>query len=319
MSTTVKYKGATLTTATNQTRTLTTAGKYMEADVVVTDVTEGATLQSKTKSYTPTTSAQSDTVTADNGYDGLSSVTVNVAAMPNGTAGTPSATKGTVSNHAVTVTPSVTNSTGYITGGTKTGTGVTVSASELVSGTRSISENGTGIDVTNYASVNVAVPTGGGGASNVVEGEFTTQASSGVQTISIPYTGSGYPVSCLIWIKGGAYNSAITDWYSSVQRYAIGLWGCTKSVTTSSPTYTTSGTQNQAVTFSIYKNSTSSSTAYTRTSAMNTNTYSSSNASNAAATAVRFRSATSLSVYVASTSYGLMDSITYQYIITYSA
>lgn len=40
MSTTVTYKGNTLTTVTNQTRTLKTAGKYMEADVVLTDVSE---------------------------------------------------------------------------------------------------------------------------------------------------------------------------------------------------------------------------------------------------------------------------------------
>ena len=82
-------------------------------------------------------------------------VTITTAA---GSAGTPTATKGSVSNHAVTVTPSVINTTGYITGGTKTGTAVTVSASELVSGTKSITQNGTGIDVINYASVNVNVP-----------------------------------------------------------------------------------------------------------------------------------------------------------------
>ena len=82
-------------------------------------------LQTKTN-ISPTTSSQ--TITADSGYDGLASVQIN--AMPTGTAGTPTATKGTVSNHSVTVTPSVTNSTGYITGGTKSGTAVTVSASE---------------------------------------------------------------------------------------------------------------------------------------------------------------------------------------------
>ena len=74
-------------------------------------------------------SASGDTVTVPAGiYD-----TQATKAVSAGTAGTPSATKGTVSNHSVTVTPSVTNTAGYISGGTKTGTGVTVSASELIS------------------------------------------------------------------------------------------------------------------------------------------------------------------------------------------
>ena len=74
-------------------------------------------------------SASGDTVTVPAGiYD--AQATKSVAS---GTAGTPTATKGTVSNHSVTVTPSVTNTAGYISGGTKTGTGVTVSASELIS------------------------------------------------------------------------------------------------------------------------------------------------------------------------------------------
>lgn len=42
MSTTVTYKGSTLTTATNQTRTLKTAGKYMQGDVIITDTTAAA-------------------------------------------------------------------------------------------------------------------------------------------------------------------------------------------------------------------------------------------------------------------------------------
>ncbi|MBQ4427633.1 MAG: hypothetical protein II881_07780 [Oscillospiraceae bacterium] len=77
--------------------------------------------------------------------------------VTSGTAGTPTAAKGAVSNHSVTITPKVTNTTGYITGGEKTGTAVTVTASELVSGTKTITENGTGIDVSDYASVTVNV------------------------------------------------------------------------------------------------------------------------------------------------------------------
>ena len=79
------------------------------------------------------------------------------ASVPAGTAGTPSATKGTVSNHSVSVTPSVTNQTGWIAGSTKTGTAVTVSASELVSGSETKTANGT-YNVTNLASLVVAVP-----------------------------------------------------------------------------------------------------------------------------------------------------------------
>ena len=160
---------------------------------------------------------------------------------------------------------------------------------------------------------------GGGGASNYVHGEFTTQSTAGVQSVTIPYTGSGYPIMCYICIKGGAYVSG-TDWYNSTQRYAIGVWACSKSNMSQSPTFTTSGTANQAVTMSIYKNSTSSSTSYTRTSAMNTNTFSSSNATNAAATAVRFKgNSKTLSIYVNTSSYGLFPSQDYEYFIVYSS
>ncbi len=132
--------------------------EYAAVDVAVP--APSPSLQSKSKTYTPTTSQQTETVTADGGYDGLSSVAITVNAMTAGTAGTPTATKGTVSSNSISVTPSVTNTTGYITGSTKTGTAVTVTASELVSGDKSITANGTNIDVTNYATVSVAVPTG---------------------------------------------------------------------------------------------------------------------------------------------------------------
>ena len=76
--------------------------------------------------------------------------------IASGTAGTPKATKGNVANHAVTITCSVTNTAGYIAGGTKAGDSVSVSASELVSGTLQVAANGT-FDVTNYENVNVNI------------------------------------------------------------------------------------------------------------------------------------------------------------------
>ena len=170
----------------------------------------GANLQTKSVSYTPSETAISASVTPDEGYDGLDKVNVSVSAIPSnyvgsgitrqsslsvngpevtapagyyessatasvthGTAGTPTATKGAVSNHSISVTPSVTNTTGFILGGTKTGTAVTVSASELVSGDKSITANGSNIDVTNYETVSVSVSGGSSGATTVASGTWT--------------------------------------------------------------------------------------------------------------------------------------------------
>ena len=156
---------------------------------------------------------------------------------------------------------------------------------------------------------------GGGGASNIVEGTFTTGSSAGAHSISLPYTGSGYPIAAMVFIATGAYDPSNTTWYNSVQRYAVGQWTMHKAVQDTAPTYTTSGTANQGVTTAIYKNSTSSSTSYTRTSGMNTNAYSS---SNAALTCVRLKSGNVLSYYVNTSSYGLLPNTEYKYIVIYS-
>ena len=115
-----------------------------------------------------------------------------------GTEGTPTATKGTVSNHVISVTPSVTNTVGYIYGGTKTGTAVTVSASELVSGSETKTANGT-YDVTNLAELVVNVS---GGGSVTVESLSVTQNG----TYTAP-TGKAYsPVTVNVSGGGGGGN-----------------------------------------------------------------------------------------------------------------
>ncbi len=185
----------------------------------------------------------------------------------------------------------------------------TATAADVASGKVFLASDGT---------ITTGTNSGGGGAANIVMGEFTTPSTSGYTNITIPYTGSGYPIAAMVFVKGGAYNSANTEWYNSVQRYAVGQWTMHKSVQTSNPTYGTSGTQNQGVTTAIYKNSTSTSTTYTRTSAMNTNVFSSSNASSSALNVCKLKTGNVLSYYTNTSSYGLLPDLEYTYIIIYS-
>ena len=163
------------------------------------------------------------------GYNS-SAACYTISAVVSGTAGTPTATKGTVSNHSVSVTPSVTNTTGYITGSTKTGTAVTVSASELVSGSETKTANGT-YDVTNLASLVVNVS--GGSSKNVQCNQSTSRTTSTSLTSLNSFTCSTagtYDVywSCVrsstngtwssqLYIGGTATGDAQATWSNHVQ------------------------------------------------------------------------------------------------------
>lgn len=276
-------------------------------------------MQSRTVQYIPSTSAQSETITPASGYDGLSSVTVRVNAMPTGSVNNPTATKGSVSNHAVSVTPSVTYSDGYVSAGAKSGTAVSVSASELVSGTLQITDNGEA-DCTNYQKVNVQV-SGGGGAANYVEGTFTPTTAGAVFDVSVPYTGSGYPVSLVIAPAVGSYNSAEGNFHTLVKRYAINTYCMYKARATDPPTYNTASSviADSGVVLINYKNSTSTATTYSAAQSTGRRVYSTSvNPSTTNTDTVKIRSSTQFSVMTANTSYGFAAGVEYAYHIMYS-
>ena len=158
-----------------------------------TDITGSISSKSSTD-----LTASGATVTAPAGYY-VSAASKSVAS---GTAGTPTATKGTVSDHAVSVTPSVTNTEGYISGGTKTGTAVSVSASELVSGTKSITASGT-TDVTNYASASVAAGSTATPATSITANPAISVDSSGLITSSVSTSQSVTPTVSAGYVSSG--------------------------------------------------------------------------------------------------------------------
>lgn len=191
--------------------------------------------------------------------------------------------------------------------------------------------NATASDIANgkTAYVNGEKITGtasGGGSSNIVQGEFTTGSSgASTGTFTIPYTGSGYPISLMVVVKGGVYNnssSGNTTWYNSVNRYDAGAYYMTKSRITSAPTYV-SGADSQGVVVVIYKNSTSQATSYSRSMSMNAWAYNTSSANaSTGANCIRFKgNGKTVSYYVGnrtSSTIGLARDTTFQYIAVYS-
>lgn len=232
--------------------------------------------------------------------------------VPSGTEGTPTASKGTVSNHSVSVTPSVTNSGGYITGSTKTGTAVTVSASELVSGSQTITDNDT-YDVTNLASVVVNV-SGGGGAIEIATGTFTGTTTGEAKSINLQYDGEGQPVAFMIYPSEGTKNPNGT-FNTTIQRYA------TRSFFAARDTLPVAATYGSVLT--SYKSSADTAGSYTQTGTTTQadNPFSvGASASNARTVAkvVKGSSGTFLYAYIASTSYGFMANIEYTYVVFFA-
>lgn len=162
---------------------------------------------------------------------------------------------------------------------------------------------------------------GGGGASNFITGTFqysTTTAAA--QTITLNYSGSGYPIAVAIVLDDGVLDSTYTN---TVARYSIAQYFMTKTHADTAPTFTTSGDANQGAVATVYKSSASTAATLTRTSSATVNTFSSSNATGSTTTCVRFKSKTTMSIYSGANSgtsrYGFFSGKKYRYWIIYSA
>lgn len=183
---------------TGTTVTPTNSAHYIESVTVepIPDDYVGSAVPQRTSSDLTASGA---TVSAPAGYYASAAS----KAVASGSEGTPTASKGAVNNHSIAVTPAVTNTAGYIAGGTHTGTAATVTASELVSGTKSITANGTGIDVTNYAAIDVAVPSG---SPNLQDKTVSYTPTETAQSEAVA-AGTGYDGLGTVTVQVGAISS----------------------------------------------------------------------------------------------------------------
>lgn len=220
--------------------------------------------------------------------------------------------------------------TAYVNGQKVTGTASGGSANiEALS----VTENGVytasgGVDGYSPVAVNVS---GGGGASNIVRGTFTTitpdgTAAGSTGTFTIPYKGNGYPIVLLVFVKGGPYNNSSggnVDWYNSTNRYDAGWASLTKNQIDTVPTYTAAGDKNAALVEVVYKNSTTASYTFSRAGSTQAFSYSSSTGNvGAGYNALKFAgNGTTVKYYVGnrtSSSIGLVRNTEFEYIAIYS-
>lgn len=185
--------------------------------------------------------------------------------------------------------------------------------------TKSITENGTynasSDSADGYSSVTVNVAAS---ASKMVTGTFTGD-SAGALAVTVPYSGSGYPIAGIVFPSDGAWeaNSGIPE---LIRKNCIIMWAFGKIDTSTTPDYSSDTDDNKAEAF--YYTKTSDSSASTtgagrvhQSRIFNSNT----NASAYYDSAIRMKSATSMSVYISDSGTGFIKDVEYTYLLIYSS
>lgn len=174
-------------------------------------------------------------------------------------------------------------------------------------------------DADGYSSVTVNVA---GAISNTVTGtfQFDSTKKGTAQEITLNYSGAGYPIAVMIYPSEGGQNASGTA-YTKIQKSADFVYLAVKSCITGSnatPNYSGSGDNNSAFLSHRYKSSSSNATSFSNYSGVQ-NIYSNSDATASLYYLVRIKSATKMSVFIANTSNGFLNSTEYKYCVQYSS
>lgn len=151
------------------------------------------------------------------------------------------------------------------------------------------------------------IPTGGGG-SNIITGDFTTQSTEGEQEVTIPYNGSGYPVYAVFYCED---KTILTG-----ANLCVGAFAFYKTDKTIAPMYTGSTKDNSNVT-SYYRYSTSAASRYTVSSTSN-KVFMQTTGTQASDT-LKVTSNNKILLKVDNASIGFPTNATYHYFIEYSS
>ena len=181
--------------------------------------------------------------------------------------------------------------------------------------TKSITANGTynasSDSADGYSSVTVAVP------SRLIMGTFESEVAATRLSVSIPYTGSGYPIAGVIIPTEGSFKTGSTI-EQLIQNYAIYFYAFSKNDISATPTYNADSSENRADVILMCKYGTAAS-GVTDSKAHSVQIYNTSDSSGTAAACIRFKDATTMNVFIANTSYGFKENVEYTYYIVYSS
>lgn len=157
----------------------------------------------------------------------------------------------------------------------------------------------------------------GGGASNFVTGTFTG-TTDGAMNVTIPYSGNGYPIIINIYPTEGAYNPN-GEYYETIHRYSINCVTAFKEVPNTLPTYDTTDANNNYTIIDRYKSSESVATSVGSTGFNSIKVTNGGDATNTNVGWLKFKTKSTMSVYIATTGYGFNNGTEYTYNIEYSA